>query len=32
MFVSAIERLGSDEQGEKWVQNARQLKMIGCYA
>jgi acyl-CoA oxidase len=32
MFISAIERLGSDEQGEKWIKNARHLKMIGCYA
>lgn len=32
MFISAIERLGSDEQNKLWIPKARSLSILGCYA
>jgi len=32
MFVTAIEMLGSDEQGEIWLPRARKMAILGCYA
>jgi hypothetical protein len=32
MFISCIERLGSDEQGLKWLPRSRKLEVLGCYA
>lgn len=32
MFITSIERLGSDEQGKLWLPKAKKLAIIGCYA
>ena len=32
MFQTAVKKLGSDEQFEKWGPDIRSMKKIGCYA
>lgn len=32
MFQTALLKLGSDEQAEKWIKNVRSMKWMGCYA
>lgn len=32
MFVTCLKYLASDEQQEKWLQDAKMLRMHGCYA
>lgn len=32
MFMSAIQKLGDDNQNKLWLDDVRKLKKLGCYA
>jgi hypothetical protein len=32
MFMSGIQKLGSDEQWKLWEKDVRELRKMGCYA
>lgn len=32
MFLTAVQKLGSDEQGKLWLSDIRSLRKMGCYA
>jgi len=32
MFETALRKLGSDEQYQKWKDDVKKMRMLGCYA